>query len=224
MKRERFEAKDLQDRDYGVEIIDSPDFCPLCHFSNVPKRISSVINYSENLLQIVYQCNNKDCQNLFISYYRRQMPDGYYYMYDLKPINPKEEEFSKEIKNISENFLEIYNQAIEAESLNLDEIAGIGFRKAIEFLVKDFAVSYNPDDEEKIKKMFLNKCIEKYIDDQKLKESIKRAAWLGNDEVHYYRKWETHDIKDLKILIRLAINAIENILLLEKYKKDMPED
>ena len=35
-------------------------------------------------------------------------------------------------------FLTIYNQSLSAEDNNLDQIAGIGYRKALEFLIKDY--------------------------------------------------------------------------------------
>ena len=49
----------------------------------------------------------------------------------------------------------------------------------------------------------------------------KRATWLGNDETHYYKKWPEKDISDLKILIQLTVNSIDNQLLIEKYEKEM---
>ena len=64
--------------------------------------------------------------------------------------------------------------------------------------------------------------ISNYIDDGKIKDISVRAAWLGNDETHYLRKWETKDLSDLKDFIRMIVNWIEND---EKYKKvmeDMP--
>ena len=48
-----------------------------------------------------------------------------------------------------------------------------------------------------------------------------RATWLGNDESHYYRKWEEKDFEDLKTFLRLTINSIENQLLVEKYENEM---
>jgi hypothetical protein len=49
----------------------------------------------------------------------------------------------------------------------------------------------------------------------------KRAAWLGNDEIHYVRKWEDRDINDLKILIELTCGWVRNNLLTEKYMAEM---
>jgi hypothetical protein len=54
-----------------------------------------------------------------------------------------------------------------------------------------------------------------------VKECAKRAAWLGNDETHYTRKWETKDVSDLKLLVKLTVNWIDNVLLTEKYIAEM---
>jgi hypothetical protein len=51
----------------------------------------------------------------------------------------------------------------------------------------------------------------------------ERAAWLGNDETHYTRRWEAHDITHLKTLIRLTTIWIESELLTKQMKKQMPE-
>ncbi len=37
----------------------------------------------------------------------------------------------------------------------------------------------------------------------------ERAAWLGNDETHYQRKWTDKDISDLKTVISLAEHWID---------------
>lgn len=79
----------------------------------------------------------------------------------------------------------------------------------------------HPKHDNKIKTMFLSNCITEFVDDERIKQCAKRAVWLGNDETHYLRKWQDKDINDLKILIKLTINWIENILLTNKYSEDM---
>ena len=46
-------------------------------------------------------------------------------------------------------FADIYFESLKAEKLGLSEIAGMGFRKAVEFLVKDWAIHLKPSDREK---------------------------------------------------------------------------
>lgn len=99
--------------------------------------------------------------------------------------------------------------------MNLDQIAGIGYRKSLEFLAKDFAIKYNPDDEDKIKNMPLSNCIKTYIDDPRIKNLAEKSIWLGNDETHYVRKHEDRDISDMKQFIDALVYFISMILITE---------
>lgn len=71
--------------------------------------------------------------------------------------------------------------------------------------------------------MFLSRCIKKYIDDVEIKSRAERAAWLGNDETHFFKKWPEKDLSDLKNLIKITISSINTKLLAEKYQKEMKE-
>ena len=118
------------------------------------------------------------------------------------------ETFDKNIKNISESFEKIYNEAYHAEQYGLMKICGVGYRKALEFLIKDYAKYKNPEKKEEIENNFLGPCINVYLQNQNIKAMAKRAAWLGNDETHYIRKRKT-SIKDLKELIKITIVLIQ---------------
>lgn len=108
------------------------------------------------------------------------------------------------------------------ESLELKQIVGPAYRKALEFLIKDYAISNKGDDEEKIKGMSLTNCIKTYIEDSKAIDCAKRATWIGNDETHYVKEWKDKDINDMKILMEIVINCIENKILHKQYLADMP--
>jgi len=55
-------------------------------------------------------------------------------------INNAEKAFPKEVEKYSKNFIVIYNQAFTAEINGLTEICGLGYRKAFEFLIKDYLI------------------------------------------------------------------------------------
>ncbi len=202
-----------------------PDVCPRCHrhveaihrFSYRPR------DESKSLFESVFQCTNILCGKLFIVEYSRFIASEPYVISRLSPYEATKVEYSTEISEVSPNFVEIYNQAIQAESLKLTHVAGMGFGKALEFLIKDFVIKYSPDKEDEVKKKLLGACISTYIKDANVQTVAKRAAWLRNDETHYVRKWERKDINDWKKLIRLTVNAIENVELAEKYQSDMPD-
>jgi hypothetical protein len=52
----------------------------------------------------------------------------------------------------------------------------------------------------------LANCLSQYIDNVNIKSIGHRAIWLGNDETHYVRKWETKDLGDLKKLIDITFH------------------
>jgi len=106
--------------------------------------------------------------------------------------------------------------------MGLDEIAGVGYRKALEFLIKDYCITENSDAEEEIKTKPLMQVINSYMDEApKVKSCATKAVWLGNDETHYVRKWKDKEIKDLKILINLTIHHIEAEIMTAQFEADM---
>lgn len=202
-----------------------PDECPICHHGVSPKFIVAVRHepHPGADCQIIFQCTMHNCQNLFISTYIFKKETGMFYLKSSKPVTAQKHNFPELINELSPTFVDIYNQTAISESLNLSQLNGIGLRKALEFLVKDFAIKQNPDKEKEIKGLLLGECINQFLNDPNLKSCAKRAAWLGNDETHYIRKWDDKDIKDLKLLIKLTVNWIENLLLTAKYIEEMPE-
>jgi hypothetical protein len=208
-----------------VTIDDHPNTCPICHASIQPQMI--VVYHVHDAVprraEIVYRCARLSCQSLFVGYFVIALGGSLYALGDTEPSRPKRYAFPAEIVVLSPTFDGVYNQAVAAETYRLDQLAGTGFRKALEFLVKDFAIAQRPEDKDAIERSLLGGVIERYIDDARVKATAKRAAWIGNDETHYIRKWEGKDIQDLKTLIRLTVNWIENVLLTAHYTKDMPD-
>ena len=213
IKSRQIAAVFLEGQKETVSFVSFPDECPICHTSVIPKHLTSAFTTSKNIIQATYQCSNQKCQRLFFATYHRDNNTGYYSHTSVEPIVAKKEVFSEEIFSPSTSFVTIYNQALAAESMNLHEVVGIALRKAIEFLVKDYAIAKNPAASDDIKREQLGKCIESYIDDSKIEKCFKRATWLGNDETHYSRLWADKDINDLKSLIRISVNGLENLLL-----------
>ncbi|UOG32799.1 hypothetical protein [Leptospira noguchii] len=210
-----------------LQIDQYPGVCPYCHHAIAPKFFSAALSgdalAESTFLDVAYKCTHIKCFRLFISVYRKSILNGdrEFRIKKSYPISFKNPVIPNEIKEISNNFEKIYTEAFAAESMNLDEIAGVGFRKALEFLIKDYCIYKNESKSDEIKTLLLVKVIDQYIDDMNIKSCAKRAAWLGNDETHYIRKWEDRDINDLKTLITLTINWIVNNIMTEKYLREM---
>lgn len=206
----------------GVDKI--PDECPLCHKKVTPdhgQSFSKTNQFDDESLQVIFRCPNDACKNVFIAYYQKNGINGYYKC--TRPGKPQRKDFSETVTTSFVNFVAIYNQAFAAEQAELDIICGAGYRKALEFLIKDYLIAKIPADSETIKKEFLGTLIEKRVEHAQLKAVAKRAAWLGNDETHYERRWEGKDVADLKNTIELAIRWIETEKLTQDLLKDMPE-
>ena len=202
-----------------------PGLCPFCN-NNITPNFKNAYKKDQNL-QVVFNCPSDTCNKLFIAYYECKSPTNVgLVQYNCKYLkssigNIRRKEFSEDLANISPTFTEIYNDAIAAESYDLNHIIGIGLRKALEFLIKDYLIHKNPEHQEQILKKMLGPCIKEYIANPNIKNMAERAVWLGNDHTHYVKKWEDKDIKDLKILIDLTLHWIEMEMLTAKYENEM---
>jgi len=213
----------LNGTETGITINKIPDKCPICRNGIKPLIIKAVMIRTppRKFVQIAFQCPFEACESLFVGIYANG-DDNIFYHGASVPKSVQKKKFPEAIHNCSDDFCKIYNEASHAESLGLKNAAGPAYRKALEFLAKDYMIKKHPDREEQIHKMSLTQVIEMF-EDQRMITCAKRAAWLGNDETHYIRKWEDKDMKDLKNLIGLTVRWIESELMTEEYKEDMPE-
>jgi hypothetical protein len=226
---------------YGRVIRDTePNVCPHCTHRVVPEELVwSIAGSNYQHLECVYKCTNRECGHLFVATYRlveqkhptadaERMANAFgikkarYELDSTWPVQVPKSAFAAELAKVSPTFIEIYNQAEEAEARGLLEVCGLGYRKSVEFLIKDYCSSEHPTEAEAIKAMPLAQCIAKYVRDPRIETVASRAAWLGNDEAHYVRKWIGKDISDLKVLVRLTCNWIESALLTRHYQNEMP--
>lgn len=188
--------------------------CPICNSSIAPVEKNDFFNSDSKMYFFMFEC--PACNKGFITHYNytneRKIKNNISYNM-LKLVNsypkvPELHQFDENIKKLSSNFCEIFNQAYVAEQMDLNEIAGIGYRKALEFLIKDYCIDKNKEQEEKIKKEPLSQVITNYILSDKIKNLAKASIWIGNDETHYVRKYEDKDIKDLKRFISATVAYI----------------
>lgn len=198
-----------------------PDYCPLCLSRVSLQRPFGAIHRRPDTIEATFHCPNHRCRRLFIGYYSDIEGSPGYRLGDLQPSKPNPAQFGEAIEQVSPDFVTIYNQAKEAERNKLDEIAGPGYRKALEYLIRDYIIDKNPTKAEAIRKTALANCIKHHIDDTRIQSCAERAVWIGNDETHYYRQFHDHDIKDLKILISLTVNWIKSNILTEEYGDSM---
>lgn len=199
-----------------------PDECPYCHRGVEANSLNGFRHFDNNTLHLAFFCPRLDCNNYFVGKYEEDHSD-HFYLSQILLGRHKQKEFSQTISDISPDFITIYEQASTAEQYELDQICGVGYRKALEFLIKDYIIAKDGSLRETVEKAMLGKCINDYIKNDRIKDIAKRATWLGNDETHYVRKWIGKNISDLKLLINLTVHWIETEDLTEKMIASMPE-
>lgn len=207
----------VQNHGYDVDV---PDACPICHRHSELEFIKSdVVNRGQGV-EAIFRCAYVGCRCHFIcSYGPRPSPD----LVSVRPIKPSASAFPESVSKLSPMFVSIFQEAEEAAQLGLKQIAGPGYRKAFEYLIKDYAKSLAPGKEKEIENAFSGTVVRDYVPDNRIQAVAKRCLWLGNDEAHYLRKWTDHDVGDLVTLIRLTANWIEIEHMSKKYVAGMPE-
>jgi hypothetical protein len=214
-----------------ASIVGLPQSCPYCHKHIRPYSLYGYLNQFQSNMDLLLVCPNRQCDKAFFGYYKRydvgshpdSMKTDYRFTGETSIGSFIKATVSETIEGISPNFSRIYNQAYQAEQSDLTEVCGMGYRKSLEFLIKDYLIKKNTSEKSNIEKQMLGACISRYIENSRIKESAKRAAWLGNDETHYIRTWNDKTLSDLKQLIDLTRYWIEMEELADKLEREMPD-
>ena len=201
--------------------IEDVTVCPRCNYSLVPEIMSSfyLVRDDGHHYDLYTLCFCPRCSKVFLCTYIGTASYGSFpNEYDLVSITPKElveANFSDAIKELSPTFVETYNQSLCAENSQLSQICGPGYRKSLEFLVKDYLCHKYPDEADKIQAEFLGKSI-KRIENEKIRILAERSSWIGNDETHYQKKREDLDVSKMKAFIKAILTYIESELAFEE--------
>lgn len=207
-----------------------PTKCPHCEICSHPKTITAeslpypdlVINKSVGI-KVTYPHSG----NLDVLMHQCILCEKHYFTLHLHYSNNKNPKFLLSYPSVSFNdvptilvehyprFAEIYKQAHAAEQLDHIELAATGYRMSLEILAKDFAISENPEDEDKIKELSLNNCLQQYFQDMSSSVSGHVVKSLGNDYAHYIRKHMDVEFSELKYYLNIFLENIEKRLKLK---------
>lgn len=205
---------DKIERHFRIEV---PFACPYCVKGAFPKHLISYYNEPRfqnfPVVTALFLC--PICEKLFLATYQ-DISEYELSLCSVIPYPSKEKGFSDNIKSLSPDFCKIYNESYRAEQQGLTEICGMGYRKALEFLIKDYAISLNPNNSEEIKRKMLGQCINDYMENDKLKALARASSWLGNDETHYVRQNIDYSLKDLKNFISATVDFIDMELTIKE--------
>ncbi|MEB6797951.1 hypothetical protein M1251_03730 [Staphylococcus aureus] len=202
---------------YEIEI---PNHCPWCKSSIRPNLLSQTQIDTSNIewpVSFILQCPS--CHKHFLQIYKVKLSKNRSILElekdNEKPMPKNSFEYPSEINEISKEFNNIITQSSNAESLGYNHLAGIGYRKAIEFLVKDYLIVLKNEDRDSVSKRPLNQCISS-IDNDRIQKLAKAATWIGNDETHYVRKHIDKDVQDLKSFLHALTSLVSLEIVISK--------
>ncbi len=188
-----------------------PSICPHCGIS-CDGRVMSHHHYALNNLSIVFfifQCTS--CNKLFTATYR--VEDRKSTFCGMTPQNISS--FSDSlIEQTSPRFIETYNQALRARDNGDLNLAAIGYRTAIEILVKDYAINELQKPREEVVKKKLFPAIKEYLSKTAFVNTADVIRILGNDHTHYERKYPDLDFNLLQEYMDIFIGLIRARLLI----------
>lgn len=208
---------------YGNDVLDGSDLqitvimpteCPLCKRGYYGRPLSTWSD--RRWVCSLYYCNG--CSNFFISGGHQRKDNLEQMSVYSHPSLGTITKFNNSIEELSPNFVKIYNEASQAEEKGLTKICGAGFRKSLEFLVKDYASHMNPEKTEEIRDSNLWNVISLYIKHEDIKILAQKSAWIGNDETHYVRIHDDLDFQDLKEFINAILGYVTAELSVKKAK------
>lgn len=202
-----FKKIKLTNVDFPIEF-QVENHCPFCGTYNDPNKIIDLNNIkSDNPLKIVSIIfKTTCCERYFSSFYLyNQISLGTLtHLFTYPTIDT--EHLPVEFNLISENFVKIYNQAKTASKLGNFELACIGYRTSIEFLLKDFLIKVRKLDENKISKMKLADIIS-HFESQEIYVSADVIRIFGNDKTHYIAKYN-FNIQQVELYLKFLMDNI----------------
>lgn len=176
------------DTNFEIRVLDK---CPICQYG-IDMSTCNYSNYHDihddsksfNIISI-YSCPH--CHNGFVVMHHMKVQKNgcIEKSQSVYPTTASNLQIDEDIRQISPDFYEIYNQCLIAKNNGLNQLYGMGFRKALEQLVTDFVINQNCNDTDKILKMTLHNRIETYFKDSDVKTVLMACKCLGNNETHY---------------------------------------
>ncbi len=185
-----------------------PSVCPHCGFgTDAPFAKKDVYSYNGHYL-LVATCTCTSCGKhfFFVCEYDSGKENYDPIVYPNIAFTP----YSNEIlEKISSRFIDMYNQALQSEFHKNLELAAIGYRSALEILVKDYAIKELGQNPEEVSSKKLCPAIGTYLNQEDLVKTADVIRILGNDYTHYKRKYPQHDFELLKGYMEIFLKQIE---------------
>jgi hypothetical protein len=179
---------------YFTGTYEKPMTCPHCGYGTD----GTITNYSlfannENAyVAISIRCTH--CNRLFLAIYEGKPPikgniDSEHLNFIRCIPSDSGVPAPENLETLSPRFAELHHQAQVAVEHDLYDLAAIGYRCALEVLVKDSAIEELKEPPEVVKKMKLERALAKYLKQEKLLKTADVVRFLGNDHAHYEKRY-----------------------------------
>lgn len=191
-----------------------PDRCPRCNTFIIPDILYTARQDDSDdtkvFVHVFYGCPK--CANVFCVTYRPYREVGILVFtaneVDTLPPFTSKTVIDERISKISPRAVTLFHEAEVAKNNNLIDLAGMGFRKSLECVVKDSLVFFETKTPEEVAKLDLHDAIEQYKENPRIIKAAHTARIIGNEYAHYQAKYEGYDIDLLIKLLHLAFNGL----------------
>lgn len=201
MKKKQFQ---ITNNYFDSEI---PVECPHCGSFLTPQIQSFASNSSQTVY--LFYFHNDCCDRPSYALYDVSISTHAGKFLALYPTFEKKPTLPESLSKISPRFVELYNNCYFAEQKGYFELAGSGYRNALEILIKDFAINELHETENEVCKKKLAQAIESYTPNVRLAQSADVVRILGNDYTHYQRRYEDIDFQLLKRYLQIFMDNID---------------
>jgi len=196
--------------------IEIPQTCPLCGIGNNPTthevgRLEIQEGYVFTLHHRCPACKKYHMTNQ--EYLNQDDKTTMILVYPNKVVIDIDDLFIEH----APRFVEFYSEAVEAEKMGLENIAGTGYRSAIECLIKDYALAFELDDKEYLSdpKFTFNNAIDRYVkNDDLLKGALHFIRTVGNGYTHW-NKSTSISLPQLKNYVDIIIQIFKSKFMMK---------
>ena len=184
-----------------------PTLCPWCGYgTDGPITNGIKMGYGKNVCFVIsIRCTH--CENSFIAVFEnKSIKTGMVFITCLP--QPFGKDLREELKLLSPRFCDMHKQAEYAELNSMLDLAGIGYRTALEILIKDYAIQELKCPPEDVAKKKLADAIGEYLNQSSFVKTADVVRILGNDVTHYDKKHPECDFVTMKNYYSIFIDLV----------------
>lgn len=197
-KRVRFRCGTAYDTEIKAASVNPIIKCPVCRTKSPFEFCGDGVGKYDDEINYIVQCCS--CDSFLLARFRYYKQDDHLGFVDVFPYGTYKNTFPSDFAEVSKRFINTYEQAMTAKELHLDELVGMGLRKALEFLIYDYIKNVLAIEPAKT----LEKRIEQ-IKIQNIDVNGTLVRWVGNDHTHVELKHPEFTIDEMIQSIDLIV-------------------